>query len=91
MSDQLYEMLANGLRYWFVLLGALIVARSFLWLRRDRKEQHERVRRLPDAGSIGETVVLSGPETLPEGSVLPLPPEGIVGSVRSADIWRPSP
>ena len=90
MSDQLYEMLAIGLRYWFVLLGALIVARTFLWLHRDRKEKHDRVRRLPDAGSIGEVVVLLGPASLPEGSVMALPHEGVLGSTRSADIWVPS-
>ncbi|MBR6028930.1 MAG: hypothetical protein IKP40_07550 [Clostridia bacterium] len=89
MSEQLYEMLAIGLRYWFVLLGVLIVARTFLWLHKDRRDKHERIRRLPDAGMIGEMIVLRGSESLPEGSVLPLPHEGIVGSLRSADIYLP--
>ena len=33
MPDDLYEILSLGMRYWFLLLGALIVWRSFRWLR----------------------------------------------------------
>lgn len=90
MSDQLYEMLSIGLRYWFVLLGLLIVARSFLWLRRDRREKHERLRRLPDAGMIGQLVVERGTDELPEGTAIPLPNEGYLGCLRSSDVFIPS-
>ena len=91
MSYQWYELLALAARYWFTLLGAVIVLRSFWWLHRDRREKHRRLRQLPDAGMIGELLVLEGSEELPEGSLLPLPREGVLGSRRACDIVVPVP
>ena len=91
MSEQLYEVISLGARYWFALLGVLIVMRSFIWLFKDRRAKHERLRQLPDAGMIGELVVLEGTEDLPENTVLPVPREGILGFVRSCDIVVPCP
>ena len=42
MSTEIYAVLSLGMRYVFTALGALIVLRAFLWLRRDRREKHER-------------------------------------------------
>lgn len=90
MSAGLYEVLALGLRYWFVLLGVIIVLRSFFWLRRDRREQHRRLRRLPDAGTVGELVVVQGSRELPEGAVIAVPWEGVLGFNRMCDIVVPA-
>ncbi|MGN1020837.1 MAG: hypothetical protein ACI4O7_10785 [Aristaeellaceae bacterium] len=91
MPDDLYEILALGMRYWFLLLGALIVWRSFRWLRKDRREKHRRLRQLPDAGMIGELVVLVGSDELPEGTAIPVPREGVLGFLRTCDVVVPVP
>ena len=59
MKDEWYTVIALGMRYWFALLGVLIVWRAFHWLRRDRREKHRRLRQLPDAGMVGEFVSLN--------------------------------
>ena len=89
MPDNVYEIIALGARYWFAFLGVLIVLRSFFWLHRDRAAKHRRLKQLPDAGMIGEFVVLSGSEELPEGSFLPVPWEGTIGFVRGCDVVVP--
>ena len=82
-------MAASAARYWFLFLGVLIVLRCFVWLRRDGRAQKKRMRRLPDAGNVGEFVVLAGSAQLPAGTVLPLPREGVLGSLRLCDVVVP--
>ena len=89
MSSAWYELLALAARYWFILLGVLIVLRAFRWLRRDRADKHRRLRRLPDAGTIGEFVVLAGSEELPENTLIPVPWEGTLGFLRTCDVVVP--
>lgn len=91
MSAELYEVLSMAMRYWFVLLGVLIVLRSFAWLLHDRRVRRRRLHRLPDAGTVGELLVLHGSEQLPEGAVIALPYEGTLGFVRTADVVVPCP
>ena len=91
MPAQAYEILALGARYWFAFLGVVIVWRSFMWLRKDAKIRRKRLRQLPDAGLVGELVVLAGSEALPPGTVIPLPREGTLGSIRSCDVSIPCP
>ena len=89
MSAEVYEVLSLGLRYWFAVLGLLIVLRSFLWLWKDHVEKHRRLRSLPDAGMIGELVVISEGGELAPGTTLPVPREGTMGDVRGCDIPIP--
>ena len=89
MPSQLYEILAQGASYWFAFLGVVIVWRSFAWLRKDGRARRKRVRQLPDAGLIGEMVVVQGAGELPEGTALPLPLEGVMGSLRLCDVFLP--
>ena len=93
MSSDLFEVLSLAARYLFTLLGTLIVLRAFGWLITDTVERRRRLRSLPDAGLVGEMVVLSGggASGVPDGSVLPLPWEGDLGSVRSCDLCLPCP
>ena len=91
VSSEIYEILSLAFRYVFALMGLLIVIRSYIWLFSERRERHARVRKLPDAGMIGELVVLSSSGSLEENSVLPVPREGVLGSVRSCDIAVPCP
>ena len=91
MPAQAYEIVALGARYWFAFLGVIIVWRSFMWLRKDAKQRRKRLRKLPDAGLVGELVVLAGSDTLPPGTVIPLPREGTLGSLRSCDVSIPCP
>lgn len=91
MPDQVYSVVSGAMRFVFAFLGCLIVLRAFFWLRKDRRESHRRLRRLPDAGCVGEWVVLYGSDTLPEGTCIPVTREGILGSVRSCDVALPYP
>lgn len=89
MPEKLYEMISLAARYWFALLGVIIVWQSFTWLRRDRREKHRRLRQLPDTGMIGEMVVLQGSYDLPEGTTMPIPREGTLGYLRTCDVVVP--
>ncbi len=88
---QIYEIVALGARYWFAFLGVIIVWRSYTWLRKDARIRHKRLKQLPDAGLVGELVVLAGSEVLPPGTSIPLPREGTLGSLRSCDVSIPCP
>ena len=89
VSSELYEVLSLAARYLFALLGVLIVLRSFFWLLSERAERRRTVRRMPWSGTVGELVVVSGSRDLPEGTVIPVPWEGVLGSVRSSDLFIP--
>lgn len=89
MPKNIYEIISLGARYWFVLLGVMIVWRAFRWLQKDRKASHRRLRQLPDAGMIGEMVVLQGSDELPEGTAIPIPRSGVLGFVRACDVVVP--
>ena len=80
MSEGAYEILALLMRYVFALIGALIVFRSFVWLRKDARAYRKEMKILPDAGLIGEMVDLD------TGKAQPLPREGVIGSSRECDI-----
>ena len=74
MPDSVYEVVAQAARYWFLFLMVLIVWRSYRWLARDRKQRKKRLKLLPDAGYVGELVVVQGNEGLPMGLALPVLP-----------------
>ncbi len=83
MSEEAYELLAMGARYWFVLLGAVIVWRSLSWLALDSRARRRELRDLPDAGLVGEVVDLD------TGRAYPLPYEGTLGGGRGCDVRIP--
>ena len=80
MASEGYELLALFMRYVFVALGALIVWHAFRWMRKDAKAYKRQMKRLPDAGLVGEIVNLN------TGERLPLPREGVMGAARSCDV-----
>lgn len=90
MPSQIYEILSLMMRYWFAALGVLIVLRAFWWLWKDHRSREKKRRFLPDAGSIGEFVVESDCAALPQDTLLPVPADGTLGSVRSCDIVVPA-
>ena len=90
MPSQIYEILSLMMRYWFAALGVLIVLRAFWWLWKDHRSREKKRRSLPDAGSIGEFVVESDCAALPQDTLLPVPADGTLGSVRSCDIVAPA-
>ena len=77
------------MRYFFTLMGVMIVWRSFSWLRKDRKQKHRRLRQLPDAGTIGVFTVEQGGKHLKPGSFIPVPHEGVLGYLRTCDVVVP--
>lgn len=89
MPSEIYEVVAQGARYWFLLLMALIVWRSYRWYRRDKRQAKKRLKLLPDAGYVGEMVVLEGADAFKRGDTLPVPWEGTLGSLRTNDLCVP--
>ena len=89
MPDELYEIIALAARYWFLLLMVLIAWRSYRWYARDRKKHKRRLKLLPDAGYIGELVVVQGDGTVGKGACLPVSREGVLGYLRSNDVCVP--
>ena len=83
MADAPYELLALGLRYWFVLLLVATLARAVWLMWGERREYNRALKRLPDAGLVGEVVELNS------GKSQPLPREGLIGSGRGCDIRFP--
>lgn len=86
MPKEIYEVVAQGARYWFLFLMVLIVWRSWRWYRKDKRKARKRMKLLPDAGFVGEMVVIEGCEGMHPGDALPLPREGTLGTLRTNDL-----
>lgn len=91
MPVEIYEIVALAARFWFLFLMFMIVWRSYRWYARERSQRKKRLRLLPDAGYIGELVVMQGAGDLERGQVLSVPFEGTLGFVRSNDLCIPAP
>ena len=89
LDAKFYEVLAMAMRYFFTAMGVLIVWRSFSWLMKDRRLKHRRLHQLPDAGTIGNFTEMQGGRHLPEGAIIPVPHEGVLGAVRTCDVVVP--
>lgn len=83
MAGDLYELVALGMRYWFALLGVIIVWRAARWALADHRRYLRTLRQLPYAGLMGEIVDLAS------GNSYPLPREGALGSGKGCDIRLP--
>ena len=86
MPDEIYELIAQGARYWFLFLMVLIVWRSWRWYRKDRRQARKRLKLLPDAGYVGEMIVLSDTPGAKRGTALSVPREGTLGFGRTNDL-----
>lgn len=87
MSDSVYGVIAYIARYWFAILVVIILWRAILWLRKDAYRTAVVMDMLPDAGFIGEWVVVeSYDDTVAEGTVLNAPRDGWLGSARACDV-----
>ena len=86
MPENIYGIVAGIMRYIFILFGGIIVLRAFFMLRRERRETRRMLRRLPDAGNVGELTVVHACDGYSEGTVIPVPREGVLGCLRSCDI-----
>lgn len=80
MAPEVYELVAMGMRYWFVFLGVLIAVNCWRWLLADRKAYQATMELLPDAGLVGELVDLY------TGEGYPLVREGTLGSGHACDV-----
>ena len=85
MSSEVYAVAAYAMRYWFLALIVLLILRSLRFVMRDSRRLRRLRRRLPDAGSIGEWIVV------PSGEALPAPPEGWLGADASCDVRIAAP
>ena len=90
MPDRVYEVLAQAARYWFLFWMALIAWRSWRWYRKDRRAARKRLKLLPDAGFVGEMVVIDGGEDIERGTVYAVPCEGTMGTARTNDLCIPA-
>lgn len=86
MPAEIYEVAALAARFWFLFLMVVIVWRSYRWYARDRRLRKKRLKELPDAGYIGEFVVMQSIGGLEKGTMFSVPFEGFLGSLRTNDI-----
>lgn len=86
LSANAYEILALAMRYVFVGLMLLIVARAWRVTATDSKRARKLRRLSPDTGIIGEMLVVDGGERAKPGMRYPVTLEGAIGSGRRADI-----
>ena len=80
MSGEAYEITALLMRYVFILLGALIVFRAYLWLQKDHRAFVRELRDRPETGCIGEI------RDEMSGRSWPVYQEGMIGSSGACDI-----
>jgi len=80
LSSDAFELVSLGMRYWFVILGFLIVLRAARWAWHDHRAYMHTLRSLPDAGYMGEIV------NLDTGAAQALPREGVMGSGKACDV-----
>lgn len=92
MSSEWYQVLSLGARYWFALLGVVIVWRALRWQWSDSRRRKQVLRNLPDAGYIGTLYVLEGEsDAFDEGDSINIPAEGVLGSAMGCDVFIPHP
>ena len=89
VSAELYEVISLAMRYVFAFLAVLMVLRAFRLVLAEHRTVRGRLRKLPDAGAVGELMVLRGSSELPENTCLPVGREGTLGSVRGCDLFIP--
>ena len=80
MSESLYQLIAMAARPAFLILAALIVLRGSQILLSEHHARKKLLRRLPDAGMVGEMRDIESDKSYP------LPREGTLGSGRGCDI-----
>lgn len=86
MPAEIYEIAALAARFWFLFLMVMIVMHSYRWYARDRRLRKKRLKDLPDAGYIGEFVVMESTGDLKQGDVLAVPFEGTLGMLLNNDV-----
>ena len=86
MSQSLYEILALAARYVFAGLMVLIVLRAWRITLVDSRRAATLRRISPQTGLSGELVVLEGDEKARRGMKYPVIREGMIGTLRRADI-----
>ena len=89
VSRDLFEVLSLVSRYLFVLLVLMLVFRGLAALLAAARQRSDQIRNLPGTGYVGELVVVSGNGELRSETWFPVPKEGVLGSVRSCDLYVP--
>lgn len=90
MPAHVYEVFALAARFWFLFLMVIIVWQTYRWYARDRRLRKKRLETLPDAGYIGEFVLMRPVAGLAAGTAFRVPAEGTLGLLRSNDICLPA-
>lgn len=91
MRSDWYALLSMGMRYWFVIIAAIIVLRAWRATLRDTRRARVLRAWAPDTGAIGEIVVLVGSSGVRKGTRIPVPKEGLLGSARRSDVRLKTP
>ena len=91
VSPQLFSTIFGVSRWLFAFFALFLMLFAISWYRTERKKHRQRFRSLPDAGTIGEMVVISGSDQLPVNTWFPVPREGVLGSLRTCDLVVPCP
>lgn len=91
VAPEVFNPLWVGSRWLFAFIALLLLLFAFSWLRSERKERRDKVKKLPGAGTVGELIVISGGDELAPDTWFPVPREGVLGALRSCDLVVPCP
>ena len=91
VSPEIYTVLSLASRWLFAFFALMLLIFAFAWHHSERRNRRERFKNLPEAGTVGELVVLSGSDELPPDTWFPVPREGVLGALRSCDLVVPCP
>lgn len=87
MNDDLYELVALFMRYFFAAIMVLIVLRAWKISVVDSRRAKSLRRLAPETGFCGEFLIVSGDgRRVREGMRYPVIREGLIGSSRKADV-----
>ena len=86
VSPEIYNVISRASRWLFAFFALMLLLFALSWLYDERRKRRERFRSLPEAGNIGEMVVISGSDQLPVDTWFPF--HGKESSVPSVPvIW----
>ena len=91
VTPEIYTVISRASRWLFAFFALMLLLFAVSWLWDERRKRRGRFRSLPEAGNVGELVVVSGSDQLPSDTWFPVPREGILGSLRSCDLVVPCP
>ena len=88
-SPEVWNILYTVSRYLMPMFSFMLFVIALLYILSENRFRREKLSGLPGAGTVGELVVISGSHSLAVNTWYPVPREGVLGSIRSCDLFVP--